>query len=121
MTHTSRRSFLGATATTAAAFALSRTAKGAGAHPDVQSEIVKRHEEGVQRLQEWVRLPSIAAENRGMAEGCEHMMRLAREAGFQAVTRMPTDGQPAVFATLDAGAPRTVGLYFMYDVKQADP
>src|SRR5436309_3278438 len=26
-----------------------------------------------------------------------------------------------VFATLDAGAPRTVGLYFMYDVKQADP
>jgi len=26
-----------------------------------------------------------------------------------------------VFATLDAGAPRTIGLYFMYDVKQADP
>jgi acetylornithine deacetylase/succinyl-diaminopimelate desuccinylase-like protein len=26
-----------------------------------------------------------------------------------------------VFATLDAGAPRTVGLYFMYDVKQFDP
>ena len=34
---------------------------------------------------------------------------------------MPTDGQPGVFATLDAGAPRTVGLYFMYDVKQVDP
>jgi acetylornithine deacetylase/succinyl-diaminopimelate desuccinylase-like protein len=26
-----------------------------------------------------------------------------------------------VFATLDAGAPKTVGLYFMYDVKQFDP
>jgi acetylornithine deacetylase/succinyl-diaminopimelate desuccinylase-like protein len=26
-----------------------------------------------------------------------------------------------VFATLDAGAPRTIGIYFMYDVKQADP
>src|SRR6188474_1829101 len=121
MTHTSRRNFLGATVTTAAAFALPRTARGADALPDVQTEIVKRHAEGVQRLQEWVRLPSIAAENRGMAEGCELMMRLAREAGFQAVARMPTDGQPGVFATLDAGAPRTVGLYFMYDVKQVDP
>src|SRR5436190_1500467 len=30
-------------------------------------------------------------------------------------------GQPGIFATLDAGAPRTLGLYFMYDVKQADP
>src|SRR5438132_1273215 len=28
---------------------------------------------------------------------------------------------PAVFARLDSGAPRTFGLYFMYDVKQADP
>jgi acetylornithine deacetylase/succinyl-diaminopimelate desuccinylase-like protein len=34
---------------------------------------------------------------------------------------MPTDGQPAVFAKLDAGAKRTIGMYFMYDVKQADP
>src|SRR5437764_12237490 len=49
------------------------------------------------------------------------MMRFAREAGFQQVTRVPTDGQPGVFATLDAGAAKTVGLYFMYDVKQFDP
>src|SRR6185436_4502448 len=35
--------------------------------------------------------------------------------------RINTEGQPGVFATLDAGAPRTVGLYFMYDVKQFDP
>ena len=49
------------------------------------------------------------------------MMRLAREAGFQKAARIETDGHPAVFATLDAGAARTFGLYFMYDVKQADP
>jgi len=49
------------------------------------------------------------------------MMQLLREAGFQQATRVPTDGQPGVFATLDAGAPRTIGLYFMYDVKQVDP
>ncbi len=87
----------------------------------IQAEIVKRHAEGVARLQEWVRQPSIAAENRGMNEGCDLMMRLAREAGFQQVQKVPTDGQPGVFATLDAGAARTVGLYFMYDVKQVDP
>ena len=66
-------------------------------------------------------LLSIAAENRGMKEGVEMMMRLARDAGFDNVTKVTTDGHPGVFATLDAGAPRTIGLYFMYDVKQVDP
>src|SRR5438045_8150586 len=49
------------------------------------------------------------------------MIELLREAGFQQATRVPTDGQPGIFATLDARAARTVGLYFMYDVKQVDP
>src|SRR5437667_10050899 len=117
----SRRDFLGAAATSMAALATPRLARADDALAAVQAEIVKRHAEGVQRLQEWVRQPSIAAENRGMTEGCELMMRLARDAGFQGVTRVPTDGQPGVFATLDAGAAQTVGLYFMYDVKQVDP
>ena len=46
---------------------------------------------------------------------------MLRDAGFQRVEQVPTDGKPGVFATLDAGAPKTVGLYFMYDVKQVDP
>jgi hypothetical protein len=37
------------------------------------------------------------------------------------VTIVPTDGKPGVFAMLDVGAKNTVGLYFMYDVKQFDP
>ena len=118
----SRRDFLGTTATTVAALSFPRLVLSADGPGDaVQAEIDKRHAEGVQRLQEWVRQPSIAAENRGMTEGCELMMKLARDAGFQSVTKVPTDGQPGVFATLDAGAPRTVGIYFMYDVKQVDP
>ena len=116
-----RRDVLSAAATAAAALALPRFAFAAGGLGPVYAEIEKRHGEALQRLQEWVRQPSIAAENRGMAEGCDLMMRLAREAGFQSVAKVPTDGQPGVFATLDAGAPRTVGLYFMYDVKQVDP
>ncbi|HLK51914.1 MAG TPA: twin-arginine translocation signal domain-containing protein, partial [Candidatus Angelobacter sp.] len=87
----------------------------------IRAEITKRHDETVQRLQTWMKQPSIAAENRGMNEGCEFTMQMLREAGFQQVTKVPTDGQPGIFATLDAGAPKTLGLYFMYDVKQVDP
>jgi acetylornithine deacetylase/succinyl-diaminopimelate desuccinylase-like protein len=56
-----------------------------------------------------------------MAEGRDLTMRLLRDAGFTKVESVATDGHPGIFATLDAGAARTVGLYFMYDVKQADP
>ncbi len=121
MSPLTRRQVLSAAATSAAALALPRFALAGTDLDPVYDEIEKRHGEAVQRLQEWIRHPSIAAENRGMAEGCDLMMRLAREAGFQSVVRVPTDGQPGVFATLDAGAKRTVGFYFMYDVKQADP
>src|SRR2546425_6573546 len=116
-----RRRFAAAATVLAIALAFQRAALSDDALGAIRAEIAKRHDEGVRRLQEWIRQPSIAAENRGMTEGCELMMRLAREAGFGNVTRVPTDGQPGVFATLDAGAPRTIGLYFMYDVRQVDP
>src|SRR3989441_6009951 len=86
----------------------------------IKSEITKRHEEAVKRLQDWIGQVSIAAEDRGYPEGAEYMAKLARDAGFQQATVINTDGKPGVFATLDAGAPKTLGLYFMYDVKQFD-
>jgi len=98
-----------------------RTGLGPEDTSAIRREIEKRHEEALGRLQTWIKQPSIAAENRGMNEGCELMMELLRDAGFEHVKKMPTDGQPGVFASLDAGAPKTLGLYFMYDVKQADP
>src|SRR6202047_836452 len=105
-----------------ATFVWPRRSHAAAADLDaINAEITKRHDESVKRLQTWIRQPSIAAENRGMNEGCELTMNMLREAGFAQVTKVSTDGQPGIFATLDASAPRTVGLYFMYDVKQADP
>src|SRR5678816_511014 len=117
-----RRKFLQGTAATAAFLSTPRLSFAA--QTDLQpvfSEVEKRHDETVKRLQTWIRQPSIAAENRGMNEGCELTMQMFRDAGFQSVTKIPTDGQPGILATLDAGAPRTVGVYFMYDVKQVDP
>src|SRR5690242_18027456 len=87
----------------------------------IKAEITKRHDEAVKRLQDWIALPSIAAENRNYPQGAEYMAQLAKDAGFQNATVINTDGKPGVFATLDAGAKKTVGLYFMYDVKQFDP
>jgi acetylornithine deacetylase/succinyl-diaminopimelate desuccinylase-like protein len=88
---------------------------------DIRREVAKRHDEAVKRLQEWIALPSIAAEDRGFPAGAEQMAKLLRDAGFQQAAVIDTDGKPGVFATLDAGAAKTVGLYFMYDVKQFDP
>jgi acetylornithine deacetylase/succinyl-diaminopimelate desuccinylase-like protein len=87
----------------------------------VRAAIEKQQPEAIQRLRNWIALPSIAAENRNMKEGAQMLADLLKEAGFQSATIMPTDGQPGVFATLDAGAKRTVGMYFMYDVKQFNP
>lgn len=88
---------------------------------EIRSEITKRHDEAVKRLRDWIALPSIAAEDRNYPAGAEYMAQLARDAGFQKADIISTDGKPGVFATLDAGAAKTVGVYFMYDVKQFDP
>ena len=96
-------------------------AQAADDFADIRREVVKRHDQSVKALQEWIALPSIAAENLNFPAGAEYMAKLAREAGFQQVAVLDTDGKPGVFATLDAGAKKTVGLYFMYDVKQYDP
>ncbi len=87
----------------------------------VYDQIRARHAESVKRLQDWISLPSIAAEDLNSEAGVEKLIALLKEAGFQKAERVPTRGKPGVFATLDAGAAKTVGLYFMYDVKQFDP
>src|SRR5215471_15949669 len=104
-----------------AAKAAKTAAPAADNFADVQKQVTAKHDEAVKRLQDWIALPSIAAESLNSAAGAERMAQLARDAGFQKVTIVPTDGKPGVFATLDAGAKQSVGLYFMYDVKQFDP
>jgi acetylornithine deacetylase/succinyl-diaminopimelate desuccinylase-like protein len=120
-----RREFLHGAAAGAAGLALGGRHAGSlfiPPQPDaVIAEIAAQHDATVKRLQDWIARPSIAAEDRGYPEGPEYMAQLARDAGFQHVEIVPTKGKPGVFATLDAGAPTTLALYFMYDVKQFDP
>ena len=118
----SRRAML---ASAAAAAALAASPAAARAKPAdrarIRAAIERDHDAAVERLADWIRHPGIAAENWRMEESCNFTMGLIRDAGFQHVEKVPTTGQPGIFATLDAGAKRTMGIYFMYDVKQADP
>lgn len=77
-------------------------------------------EESVQRIQGWIRQATIAAEQLNIEQGADYMARLASEAGFKNVRKVETGGVPAVFGVIDVDADRTLGLYFMYDVKQYD-
>src|SRR5438067_3114304 len=117
-----RREFVATAAMTAASTALPGFSESQDSNlQPIVAEIQKQHDQNVQRLQTWIRQPSIAAENRGMQEGCRLMMEMLQDAGFEQVTQVSTDGQPGVFATMDNGAAKTLVLYFMYDVKQVDP
>ena len=87
----------------------------------VMKAIAAGHDDTVKRLQAWIANPSIAAENRNMPGGADYMKKLALDAGFQQAEVISTDGHPGVFATMDNGAAKWMGIYFMYDVKQFDP
>ncbi|MCC7054386.1 MAG: M20/M25/M40 family metallo-hydrolase [Gemmatimonadaceae bacterium] len=119
-----RRDFVAGILASAAAISLGATPVLGMDGPDqdaVAAQIPRQHDATVKMLQDWIALPAIAAENRGYPQGAEYMAQLARNAGFQRVELVPTAGKPGVFATFDVGAPTTLGVYFMYDVKQYDP
>lgn len=89
-------------------------------HGRLQKAVDGGYDEAVRRIQDWIRLPTIAAEKLNIDEGADYFAKLASDAGFGRVRKVATGGSPAVFGVLDAGAKRTIGLYFMYDVKQYD-
>ncbi|MES2054541.1 MAG: M20/M25/M40 family metallo-hydrolase [Pseudomonadota bacterium] len=87
----------------------------------IRAAVEKGHDAAVARIQDWIKHPTIAAERFQVDEGVAYMSRLAQEAGFTGVRAVPTGGVPAVFGVMDVGAPKWLGIYFMYDVKQFDP
>ncbi len=122
--HLDRRTLLMSALVTSASMALPTNAHAAASKADmaaIRKAVVAGQDAAVARLQEWIRHPGIAAEKWRIDESCEFTMGLLKDAGFQMVKKIPTDGSPGIFATLDAGAKRSVGIYFMYDVKQVNP
>jgi acetylornithine deacetylase/succinyl-diaminopimelate desuccinylase-like protein len=111
----------GAAVSAAPAPLLAAAGAGGADKAAVLAQIPGMHAANLKRLQDWIALPSIAAEDRNFPQGAEYMAKLAADAGFSAVRVIPTSGKPGVFARLDAGARNTLAIYFMYDVKQFVP
>ena len=87
----------------------------------VAASIRTSHDANVERLRDWIKLPTIANMGINHREGAEYMKKLALDAGFQQARVVDSGGVPGVFATLDAGAKNTLAVYFMYDVKHYEP
>jgi len=117
----SRRHFLEASGAAALLAAWPRAFAAGGDKAAVLAQIPRLHEENLKRLQAWIALPSIAAEDRNYPQGPELMAELARQAGFSDVKLIRTSGKPGVYGRLDARAKTTLAVYFMYDVKQYVP
>ncbi len=68
-----------------------------------------------------MRQPSVSVDGEGV-EACARLLAdLLRDAGFPEVEVVSTPGFPGVWAAHDAGAPRTLAVYGMYDVRRATP
>ena len=88
---------------------------------DIRAEVGKRHGEAVKRLQDWIALPSIAAENRNYPRARSTWRSSRSDAGFQQATVRRHRRQAGRLRHARRRRAKTVGLYFMYDVKQFDP
>jgi acetylornithine deacetylase/succinyl-diaminopimelate desuccinylase-like protein len=71
----------------------------------------------IERIQQYVRQPSVSAEKIGIPECAELTRSLLRQAGCQETEIIATKGHPAVWGRLDSGAPKTLVIYWMYDVQ----
>ena len=87
----------------------------------VFTHIDANQDDYIQRLMDYVRHPSISAQDIGVAEVAQLVVRMLTEVGLE--TRLiPTAGYPMVLGRWDKapGAP-TVLLYGHYDVQPPDP
>jgi acetylornithine deacetylase/succinyl-diaminopimelate desuccinylase-like protein len=88
----------------------------------VYSYIDEHFDEHVERLQKWIRQPSISNSGEGIPETAEMVKGFFDELGCQqsrvydtGVTEWGLPGNPVVYAKCDEGAPKTVAIYWQYD------
>ncbi len=88
----------------------------------VYDQIDRDIDEHVERLRSWIQQPSISNTGEGIVECANMTAGFFRELGCQHVeideiglTRWGSIANPVVFGHYDAGAPKTVIIYMMYD------
>ena len=88
----------------------------------VYQNIDEHFDEHVERLQKWIRQPSISNSGEGIQETAEMVKGFFDELGCQqskvydtGITEWGLPGNPVVYAKCDEGAPKTVVIYWQYD------
>lgn len=87
----------------------------------VFEHIAARHEDYINRLMDYVRHPSISAQNIGIAEVAGLLVEFLGNMGMK-VEAVPTENHPMVLGRFDVGSDKpTILLYGHYDVQPPDP
>ncbi len=83
----------------------------------IHEHIAKNKAKHIARVQEYLRQPSVSSWGLGIKECAELLMSYFRRLGSKEVELVKTDGHPGVWAYYDAGAPKTIAYYLMYDTQ----
>lgn len=88
-----------------------------GRHDATYAYIDAHLADHLENLRRWVRQPSVSAQKRGIQLMAAMLRDDLKRLGFQEAELVPTSGHPGVWGYYDAGAPRTLAVYMMYDVQ----
>ena len=91
-----------------------------GSHDAIYRHIDANLEAHLGNIQRWLRQPSISAQSVGISEMATMLRDDLRALGFQEAEVVPTKGHPGVWGYYNAGAPRTLVIYMMYDVQPVE-
>lgn len=106
--------------TTEERYDVSRIAPYAGRHEAIYRHIDANLDTHLEHIRRWLRQPSISAQGVGITEMATLLRDDLQALGFQETALIPTDGHPGVWGYYDAGAPRTLVVYLMYDVQPVE-
>ncbi|MFQ5926478.1 MAG: hypothetical protein ACE5MH_03495, partial [Terriglobia bacterium] len=91
--------------------------QAAGERTAIHQHIDANQAAHITKIQEYLRQPSISAQNIGIRECAELTRQYLAALGCQETEIVPTSGHPGVWGTYDAGARKTLVIYWMYDVQ----
>lgn len=127
--HLTRKEFLRLSGQAALGFIPFLEAKAAAGIRDIlESERVKKihkyiadhKEEHLKKIQEHLRQPSVSSWKMGIEECADQMVQYFKNIGCRRVEKVKTDGLPGIFAHYEAGNPKTISHYMMYDTQPFD-
>ncbi|TLS38701.1 M20/M25/M40 family metallo-hydrolase [Pseudalkalibacillus caeni] len=88
---------------------------------DVYEYIDKHQDQYIEWLQELCRIPSVAAQNRGMQEAADKVAEYLKEKVNGKAELVSTAGFPVVYGKLAGKKEKTLSFYNHYDVQPEDP